>query len=128
MTNSALVSEEAAQLLVGAYAILLVVSLIICVLTIIAEWKIFVKAGEAGWKCLIPVYGACVLSRIITGSMAKWLLCLIPIFGFFYGFVLDYKLCKCFGHGTGFFVGMIFLPTIFSLILAFDSSDYYGPQ
>lgn len=126
--NSSVLTNESAQLLAGASTFITVCSLVVCVLMLVAEWRIFVKAGEAGWKCLIPVYGACVLSRIITGSMAKWLLCLIPIFGFFYGIVLDYKLCKCFGHGVGFFIGMLFLPSIFTLILAFDSSDYYGPQ
>jgi len=31
---------------------------------------------------------------------------------------------KAFGKGTGFAIGMIFLPFIFYAILAFDSSEY----
>ena len=27
------------------------------ILQIIANWNIFTKAGEAGWKSLIPIYG-----------------------------------------------------------------------
>ena len=26
-------------------------------LTILANWLMFMKAGEAGWKSIIPVYG-----------------------------------------------------------------------
>lgn len=35
---------------------IMVVGLIYAVLTIIARWKIFTKAGEAGWKSIIPIY------------------------------------------------------------------------
>lgn len=39
-------------------------SFVICVLLIIARWKIFTKAGEAGWKSIIPVYADYVQWRI----------------------------------------------------------------
>lgn len=34
------------------------------VLLVIAQWKIFTKAGEAGWKSLIPVYNMVVLYKL----------------------------------------------------------------
>jgi len=33
-----------------------------------------------------------------------------------------------FGHGVGYALGLIFLPPIFLLILAFDDSVYIGPE
>lgn len=112
----------------GGSPAMLIISLILFVVLIIADWKIFEKAGEAGWKAIIPIYNLCILSKICTGSMVKWLLVLIPLFGIVYAFILNYKLVKAFGKGVGFFIGMLFLSPIFTLILAFDSSEYIGPQ
>ena len=46
----------------GDAALILAVIVILAsiVTTIIAQWKLFEKAGEKGWKCLIPIYGAYV--------------------------------------------------------------------
>ena len=40
----------------GVSAVYAILSLAISVLTLVAIWKLFVKAGRAGWKCLIPFY------------------------------------------------------------------------
>lgn len=40
------------------------ISLIFSILVIIATWKVFTKAGEAGWKSLIPIYNTYVLFKI----------------------------------------------------------------
>ena len=45
-----------------------IVSLIIAILTIIGLWKVFEKAGEAGWKAIIPVYNAYILFKIAEKS------------------------------------------------------------
>ena len=42
--------------LMASLAIVAVVGLVFFVLTVIARWKIFTKAGEAGWKSIIPIY------------------------------------------------------------------------
>lgn len=115
----------------ASYSIVLV---IFYVLLIIAQWKIFTKAGEAGWKSLIPVYNAIVLFKII--GLSPWLLLLyllawIPVVGGIISLVLliisMVKLGKAFNKSTGFIVGLIFLPAIFELILGFGSAEYVGP-
>lgn len=50
------------------YFVMLVVSLAMAVLQIIAQWKLFEKAGEHGWASLIPLYNYFVMTRIATGS------------------------------------------------------------
>ena len=40
----------------------------------------------------------------------------------------EYKLSKAFGHGFGFFIGLLLLNPIFKLILGFGSSRYQGRQ
>lgn len=51
----------------GFYILLCVISLALCVLTLIAHWRIFEKSGTEGWKALIPVYNFFEMSRIATG-------------------------------------------------------------
>ena len=38
------------------------------VVMLAAVWKIFTKAGQAGWNCLVPIYGAVVFLRIIGST------------------------------------------------------------
>ena len=50
-----------------------IISLIIWVLTIVAQWKIFTKAGEKGWKAIIPVYSTYVLFKLVWQTKWFWL-------------------------------------------------------
>lgn len=40
------------------------ISLAVTVLTLVALWKVFTKAGEPGWKGLIPIYNIYMLFQI----------------------------------------------------------------
>ena len=54
----------------GVFGFLLVAGVALAILFIIAGWKIFEKAGEKGWKILIPVYNAYILFKIC--GLKKW--------------------------------------------------------
>ena len=41
-----------------------ILSMALSILVIVAEWKLFTKAGEAGWKSLIPIYNCYILFKI----------------------------------------------------------------
>lgn len=56
----------------GFFAVYLVIAIVLGALLLIANWKIFTKAGQAGWKTLIPIYNGMVLFKIIYGSMGKF--------------------------------------------------------
>ena len=105
-----------------------IVSIIVSVLLLIAWWKTFNKANEAGWKSIIPFYNMYTLVKIADGKGIKFLLLLIPIVDIIYGIILANRLSKAFGKSTGFTVGLIFLPVIFMLILGFGDAQYQGPQ
>lgn len=49
------------------------------VLVVIASWKIFEKAGEKGWKALIPVYNAYILYKIVGMSTWFWVCLAVAI-------------------------------------------------
>lgn len=103
-------------------------TVIAVVLMIIANWKLFTKAGEAGWKSLIPFYNLYTLVKIVDGNGIKFLLLCIPIVNVIYGIILNIRMAKAYGKGIGFAIGLILLPNLFQLILAFGSAQYVGPQ
>lgn len=103
-------------------------TLILLVLLIIAEWKIFTKAGEKGWYSLIPILREYELCKIVDGKGIKFLLLIIPVVNVVYGILLNFRMAKAYGKGTGFALGLIFLPNIFQLILGFGSAQYVGPR
>lgn len=119
-----------------------IVRVVFYVLVIVGEWRIFEKAGESGWKSLIPIYNAYILYKIAWDSRIFWvelilsliasivpligLICIIGVCLINIGVVG--KLSFAFGHGIGFAVGLFFLRPLFIIILGFGSSRYYGPE
>ncbi len=107
--------------------IIVIIYLAIIVAVIAGWWKIFTKAGEAGWKVLIPIYNIIVTLRIV-GRETWWvILYFIPIVGLIVAIVVGIDLAKSFGRGTGFGVGLALLNPIFAPILGFGSDTYKGP-
>ena len=100
----------------------------VLVFYVFVMWKIFVKAGEPGWASIVPFYNTYVLFKISWGNGWLFLLALIPFVNFVILIITYVKLAQAFGKGGGFAAGLIFLSFIFLPILAFDSSDYVGPQ
>ena len=116
------------QMSTGQMVVYWVISIIACVIGIIAMWKIFTKAGEAGWKSIVPFLNLYTLVKIADGNGVKFLLFLIPIVNVIFAFMLNIRLAKSFGKSTGFGIGLIFLSFIFMLILAFGDAQYIGPR
>ena len=104
----------------------LIFELVICIVIIVAEWKIYTKAGVPGWACLIPFYGAYKLFEIAGMNGWMFLLCFIPIVNIIIVIKLMIDLAKAFGKGVGFGLGLIFLNPIFMCILGFGSDQYVG--
>lgn len=99
---------------------------VVGILLIISMWLIFSKAGQAGWKSLIPLYNLYILFKITWGSGWLFLLGCIPIVNIVIYIITEYKLAKSFGKGVGTTLGLIFFPYIFQLILGFGSAQYEG--
>lgn len=122
---------EEMEMLAGLAGAMGTISLITCIVSvffIIVNWKLFAKAGEPGWASIIPIYNSYVLYKIAWGKGWMFLCTLIPIIGFIFPLICNIKLAKAFGKGTGFGIGLIFLPVIFQPMLAFGDAEYVGPQ
>lgn len=126
---------------VGSMILVIFLGLIVlaaAIITIIAECKVFTKAGEKWWKVFIPVYNSWIQAKI--AGLAWWWL---PIFlvvsaltevkslSFTAGMVLilvsfnyNYNIAKKFGKSCGFALLMAFLPFIGYPILGFGTAKY----
>ena len=109
-------------------ALLLLFVFGLSILLVIAQWKIYTKAGEPGWAVLIPIYNTLVLLRI-TGKPWWWLLLmLIPGVNIVIMIWMMNMLSKSFGKDEGFTVGLLLLGIIFFPILGFSRNiRYLGP-
>ncbi len=106
--------------------IILVVLLIFALVMIVAQWKIYEKAGQAGWKCLVPLYNMYVMVLICGKPWWWFLLLLIPVVSVAIYLLMMLALAERFGKGPLFGVGLFFLPFICFPVLAFDGSVYLG--
>ena len=99
--------------------------LAIVIFQIAGMWKVFTKAGQPGWACIIPIYNIYIMTKI-GGKPGIWtLLCiLIP---FVFTIWLYNMISKSFGKDEGFTVGLVLLGVIFWPILGFGSAKYLGP-
>lgn len=106
--------------------VVFLIGIVVGLISIIAMWKIFTKAGQPGWASIIPIYNIYVLIQV--AGMQWWFLILmfIPGVNFVATILIYHYLSKSFGKGSGFTIGLIFLPIIFFPILGFGDAKYLG--
>ena len=138
----------------GLFAAALILTVIYYVSLTVAQWKLFNKAGEKGWKSLIPFYNMFVSHHLIGMRHIWFILDIIfwvieVVLGFFEATPLwveetffsvaiivtiiseilhIMKLCYCYTRSELFGIGLFLIPPLFSLILAFDKSEYNPPK
>lgn len=114
-------TDEAMMVIVPIYGVILIV-------LIVANWKLFAKAGQPGWASIIPIYNLVILLQIV-GRPTWWIAAILfcPPVGLVFSVIMMVDLAKSFGKGGGFAAGLILLGFIFFPILAFGSSQYQGP-
>ena len=126
----------------------------VLVFSIATMWRIFTKAGEKGWKCLIPFYNIYIQCKIAWEGSKFWVILIIPLAvgmvtsvvpwmgqgGFVFALsaalaccvyliVILVKLCIRMAHrfnkSTAFgVVGLFMFSLIGYIILAWGSADY----
>lgn len=100
--------------------------LAVCVLMIVASWKVFEKAGQPGWASLIPFYNIYIF-LVIAGKPAWWLLLLlIPLVNIIFGVLACIALAQKFGKDALFGIGLALLGVVFFPILAWGDARYSG--
>jgi len=141
-------NNDLIAVLAGFGIFLFIFLLVVCILLIVSNWKIFSKAGKPGWASLIPFYNIYIMSDIAFENMNYFIAVMVSWVVSFLGGFLDIsilsslaglasfviyiiycvKLSKAFGRSGGFAVGLVLLPLIFFPILGLGSAEYAGPQ
>lgn len=117
---------------------------------VVAYWRIFKKAGESGWKSLIPVYNSYIRYRLawrplwfwISGALlacsfalgmlplaenvASTVSSIIGVAGTLIHLVSNFRLGRVFGRGVLFSLALAVFPPLFTMILGFGGSQYQG--
>lgn len=138
--------DNVITLLLIVWSVILVISLITVIVDTVAFWRIFVKAGEDGWKALIPFYNVytsfkiagmpdlfkvyiafTVLSSIAVQLSLPFLIySIISLLSLALSILSNYRLSKSFGCGVGMTVGLMLAPPVFACMLAFGKYEYIG--
>ena len=105
----------------------LLVPLLLAIIIIASMWKVFEKAGEAGWKAIIPIYNLYVLVSI-AGKPGWWfiVILLVPLIGFIFYLLVCLALAQKFSKSPLYGVLLCFFGFIMFPLLAFDDSTYSG--
>lgn len=138
---------EAADFFVQTFAkVFLVIFLILLIVYIVWEvayWKIFSKAGEKGWKSLIPIYNQYILCKVVgvspwwmlicagafvLSSVSEIFLSLSVAASIYFNILISLSLARSFGKSDGFGIVTFFFRVICFCILGFDKSKYLGPK
>jgi len=99
------------------------------ILTLVGYYRLFQKAGEKGWKALVPIYNFWVIIRLV-GRPTWWIvLTIIPFVNLVFNIILIVELLKAFGkhrtyeHALGVIFSFVYIP-----YLGFnDKVKYLGP-
>jgi hypothetical protein len=108
----------------GEPGMIMIIVLSVVGLTVLAVWvswfKLFSKAGQAGWKALVPFFNLFVFTKIVEKPV--WWIAIyliVPV-----GYILSaLQVSKLFGKNIVFSLGLIFLPFVFFPLLAFGKSQ-----
>lgn len=97
----------------------IIISIIAAIGFLLGLWKIFEKAGEKGWKALIPVYNMWVWLKVL--SRPKWWMIMIclPFITIFMFYLMVWKTIRLFGKTS-------YLPLIFGTLFNFIYLPYLG--
>jgi len=98
------------------------------ILIIVSFWKVFEKAGHPGWASIIPIYNTYILIKVAQQPWWWLILMFIPLVNIVFALLLSLEVAKKFGRGTGFGVGLFFLPIVFYPILAFGDDRYISEE
>lgn len=143
--------DEAAAfgIVLGILGVILIPVIIVSVILIVANFKLYKKAGKEGWKCLIPYYntwteceflglntnwvwillGASIVGGILDGMLDTTLFSYVSTAASFYFSILrSISMAQSFGKDTGFGVGILLLPVVFVPMLAFGKAEYVGAK
>lgn len=96
-------------------------------LGIAGRWKVFEKAGKAGWKSLIPLYSGYCMYDISMGTGWLYILTFVPLVGLVVSVIQAVNLARAFGCGTFMAILLFVFQDLMLIPLGFGRYQYQGP-
>jgi hypothetical protein len=97
---------------------------------VVAQWKLYVKAGQPGVACIVPIWNFIVFLRIVGRPASHMFLFFIPIYGQLYLIPKVYiELCNSFGKTSIVDYVLVILFNMFYILnlgLSYET-EYLGP-
>ena len=107
--------------------VLMVIILVVALVCLTANWKIFTKAGKPGWAAIVPIYNIVVFLQII-GRPGWWVvLFFVPFVNMIISVLMSLDLAKVFGKSSVFGIIALWLFPVGYLVLGFGKAKYLGP-
>jgi len=104
---------------------ILTMGLTIWLISILAFWQLFEKAGIAGWKSIVPIYSSYLLSVIAGQSVLVWVLSFLPVVGIIGVVMIALGTAKAFGKSTAFAIfGLVIFSYFGYMMLGWGKSQY----
>jgi len=103
---------------------LVILWLIVAIILVAANWKLFTKAGKPGWAVLIPIYNVVVYLQIVDKPVWWIVLFFIPIVNIVIAIIVLIAFVQKFGQPAWHVVLALFLGVIYFPYLAFSSAEY----
>ncbi len=122
------------DLLLGLYSQfgdgIFVIAIFFAFIGVVAQWRLYEKAGQPGIASIVPIWNFIVFLRIVGRPAKHLLLFLIPVYGQLYMIPKVYiELCNSFGKRTlvDYILVIVFNGFyILNLGLSYDT-EYLGP-
>ena len=108
-------------------SVFMVLILATSLLMLVSWWRIFQKAKLPGRGAIIPFYNIYLILKLAGKPNWTWWLLFPPVLWILM-IVAQFKIAEKFGKGTGFALGLWFLPVIFYPILAFSKDVEYHAE
>lgn len=108
----------------GFFTFLFYLLCTLAIISIIAKWRIFKKAGQPGWAALVPFYNKYKMLEITSMPLWAFIVAFVPGLGISITFIERIRLAKAFGKEEGIGLLLFFFPIIMFPILAFGDSKY----
>lgn len=96
---------------------------------IVAQWKLYVKAGLPGIHCIIPVQNVITFLKIVGRPASHAWYFIVPVYNLYFTFQVYKELCQAFNKQSilDYILVIVFNGLyVLNLGLAYDSI-YYGP-
>ena len=102
---------------------ILILSAFLSLALLISLMTIYKKAGKPAISAIVPIWNIISLLQIVEKPMWYILLMMIPVVNIVIMIQVYIALAKKFGKGSGFAIGIIFLPVIFIPLLSFSTYE-----